>query len=167
MDLFIKKKKCQYCKSALIKYYALRSIFYQCNNCLTIYRLSEKKFNLFNFFKQPKLKFFSTNYKNKSTQFLYFLEFINYVNQKFLVKSKKVKFIEELLNNYNKNNLKILDISGAPGKDAQILKTNKKVKKIEITEYNKEIVKKINEKIKIKSFFLDYDCIAKNNINKK
>lgn len=167
MDPLINKKECQSCKSPLIKYYALRSIFYQCNKCLTIYRSNEKKFNLFNFFKHPRLKFFSTNYKNKSTQFLYFLKFINYVNQEFLVKSKKVKFIEKLLNNYNKNNLKILDISGAPGKDAQILKVNKKVKKIEITEYNKKIVKKINQIIKIKSLFLDYDCIAKNNINKK
>jgi 2-polyprenyl-3-methyl-5-hydroxy-6-metoxy-1,4-benzoquinol methylase len=167
VDPLINKKECQSCKSPLIKYYALRSIFYRCNKCLTIYRSNEKKFNLFNSFKQTRLRFFSNSYKNKKNQFLYLINFISNFNKKDLVKSKKVKFVELLLNNYNKNNVKVLDISGAPGKDAQSLKNNKKIKEIAITEYSKEIVKKINERIQIKSFFLDYDHIKKNNINKK
>jgi len=167
MDQFINKNKCQLCKSPLIKYYALRSIFYRCNKCLTIYKSNEKKFNLFNFFSQERLRFFSSSYHNKTNQFLYFINSINNFNKKDLVKSKKVKLIDLLLNNYKKNNLKILDISGAPGKDAQILKKNKKIKEIAVTEYSKKIVKEINKNTGIKSYFLDYDHIKKNNINKK
>lgn len=150
------KKICYLCNKNTKKFYSLRFYFYKCESCFSFFRSIEHKFNLFNFFKDTPLRIFSNYAKGKDQQFMYYKSLIeDYLNKKKIFSLEKVNFLKEFTK--SNRNLKVIDIGGSPGIPASILKENNLVKDIVVTDYNEEIVKKMQSNLNLKSIKVDFD----------
>lgn len=152
----LKKNFCYLCNKNTKKFYSLRFYFYKCESCFSFFRSAKHKLNLFDLFKNTPLKIFSNYAKAKDQQFIYYKSLIeDYLNKKENFSTEKTIFLKELI--ASNPNLKVIDIGGSPGISASILKENNLVKDIVVTDYNEDIVKKMQSDLNLRSIKVDFD----------
>lgn len=162
-------KNCSFCKKKINPIYTLKHLYYYCKNCNFYFRDKFNNKNIFNFIFNNK-HYLNNNNTNKQTHFTYYKNLLNnYLKNLSNNKTWSVAFNKEKFNYFRKKRfkrpLKVLDVGGSPGIDAVHMLKKKKIQKIDITEYNKDIAKHIFKKTKINVY--NFDLMKLKIINKK